>query len=72
MKIEENKIDMNKKIIQFALECLKSNISDPEIEAMVAVSLGLTSCEEDYEGDKFEIICDLINQAARNFETNKP
>ena len=67
MKIEENEIDVSKKIIQFALGCLKSNISDPEIEAMVAVALGLADCEENYEGDKFETICALIDQATRNF-----
>ena len=62
---------MNDKIVNFALDFLASNVSDPDVEAMVAVALGLADCEEDYEGDKFEIICNLINQAARNFETNK-
>jgi hypothetical protein len=56
---------MNDKIVNFALDFLASNVSDPDVEAMVAVALGLADCEEDYEGDKFEKISDLINQARR-------
>jgi hypothetical protein len=56
---------MNDKIVNFALDFLASNVSDPDVEAMVAVALGLADCEEDYEGDKFEKISELINQARR-------
>jgi len=56
---------MNDKIVNFALDLLASNVSDPDVEAMVAVALGLADCEEDYEGDKFEKISELINQARR-------
>jgi len=56
---------MNDKIVNFSLDFLASNVSDPDVEAMVAVALGLADCEEDYEGDKFEKISDLINQARR-------
>jgi len=60
----ENK-NMNEKIVNFALEFLLNNIADPDVEAMVAVSLGLADCEENYEGAEFENISSLINQAKK-------
>ena len=56
---------MNDKIVNFSLDFLASNVSDPDVEAMAAVALGLADCEEEYEGNKFEKIYDLINQARR-------
>jgi len=53
------------KVVALALEFLLSNISDPEVEAMVAVNLGLAENEEDYEGEKYDKIVFLIKNAQR-------
>jgi hypothetical protein len=54
---------MNDKLIAFALDFLASNISDSEVEAALAVRLGLAKNEEEYWGESFDKIFKLIENA---------
>lgn len=54
---------MNREIIQFALNFLKSNLEDPEVEATLAAHLDLAVDEESYDGDKHNEIVKLIDEA---------
>lgn len=54
---------MNREIIQFALNFLKSNLEDPEVEAILAAHLDLAVDEESYDGDKHNEIVKLIDEA---------
>ena len=57
---------MKDKIVEFALNFVKSNIEDPEIEAALAVHLGLAEDEESYEGEKYDEIVKLLEAAQRS------
>lgn len=46
--------EAQKTIISFALDFLKSNLDDPEVEAILAKKLGVVEDAEDYEGGHFE------------------
>lgn len=54
---------MQSKVIEFALNFLQSNLEDPEVEAMLAVHLGLVEDEEDYEGESLPMMQSLVEQA---------
>lgn len=57
---------MKDKIVEFAVNFVKSNIEDPEIEAALAVHLGLAKDEESYEGEKYDEIVKLLEAAQRS------
>lgn len=51
------------KVISFAITYLSANMNDPEVEAMLAVKLGLVDDEDDYDGNSYDKIVDLIEKA---------
>jgi hypothetical protein len=51
---------MNDKLIAFAVNFLKSNIEDSQVEAALAVHLGLAENEEDYDGESYDKIVKLL------------
>ena len=55
---------MRDKVIQFAVNFLKSNIEDSQVEAALAVHLGLAENEEDYDGESYDKIVKLLEEAA--------
>lgn len=54
---------MEPKLIKFALNFLRANIEDPEVEAALAFHLGLTKNEEDYDGEKYDVLLKIISAA---------
>lgn len=56
---------MSREIIQFALNFLKSNLEDPEVEAALAAHLDLAADEESYDGDKHDEIVKLLDDAIK-------
>jgi hypothetical protein len=56
---------MNDKLIAFAVNFLKSNIEDLEVEAALAVHLGLAENEEDYDGESYDKIVKLLEEATQ-------
>jgi len=56
---------MRDKIIQFAVNFLKSNIEDSQVEAALAVNLGLAENEEDYDGESYDKIVKLLEEATQ-------
>ena len=56
---------MRDKVIQFAVNFLKSNIEDSQVEAALAVHLGLAENEEDYDGESYDKIVKLLEEAAQ-------
>lgn len=56
---------MKDKVVQFAVNFLKSNVEDPQVEAALAVHLGLAENEEDYDGESYDKIVKLLEEAAQ-------
>lgn len=56
---------MNREIIQFALNFLKSNLEDPEVEAALAAHIDLAVDEESYDGDQHDEIVKLLDEAIK-------
>ena len=56
---------MRDKVIQFAVNFLKSNIEDSQVEAALAVHLGLAENEEDYDGESYDKIVKLLEEATQ-------
>jgi len=56
---------MRDKVIQFAVNVLKSNIEDSQVEAALAVHLGLAENEEDYDSESYDEIVKLLEEAAQ-------
>ena len=56
---------MRDKVIQFAVNFLKSNIEDSQVEAALAVHLGLAENEEDYDSESYDKIVKLLEEAAQ-------
>lgn len=54
---------MDDKLKLYALSFLHDNLGDPEVESDLAVFLGLAEDEEEYDGGKYEEICNLVEQA---------
>ena len=54
---------MDQKVVEFALDFLKCNLGDPDVEAMLAVHLGVVEDGDEYDGGSFEEMERLIEQA---------